>query len=488
MRLRSTAYCQNQPIPQNPFTISIGMAQNITGNDLRKLGFPEGRAIGLALAQLQRKEHKHLSTTDKLNLLRALLADPSAYLTDLAWSHVAGALIPPPSRHVELVERKPYAVYGEEHIEAGARHQMDTAMKLPVTVAGALMPDAHHGYGLPIGGVLATDNAVIPYAVGVDIGCRMALSIFDLPPQWLDQRRQELQHKLIANTRFGGREGFGRGEKLDHEVLHRDEFRAVPFLRNKLDTAAAQIGTSGSGNHFVEFGVVEVTAENATLGVAPGRYVGLLSHSGSRGLGASVAQHYTGLAMDTCQLPPEAKHLAWLGLDTDAGREYWAAMSLAGDYASANHYQIHQRLARALGEKPLAKVENPHTFAWKELVDGREVIVHRKGATPAGAGVLGIIPGSMTAPGFIVAGRGERASLASASHGAGRLLSRTRAKAELSDAEVRRTLQAHGVELIGGGLDEAPQAYKDIFTVMQAQTELVDVLGTFTPKIVRMDG
>ena len=103
----------------------------------------------------------------------------------------------------------------------------------------------------------------------------------------LDQRRQELQHKLIANTRFGGREGFGRGEKLDHEVLHRDEFRAVPFLRNKLDTAAAQIGTSGSGNHFVEFGVVEVTAENATLGVAPGRYVGLLSHSGSRGLGAA---------------------------------------------------------------------------------------------------------------------------------------------------------------------------------------------------------
>ncbi|MBC7446691.1 MAG: RtcB family protein, partial [Hymenobacteraceae bacterium] len=361
--------------PSFLFLPSSAMAISITGNDLRRLGFPEGRAIGLALAQFQRKEHKHLSNTDKLGLLRAVLANPTAFLTDLAWSHVAGALIPPPSRHVDLVERKPYVVFGEEHIEAGARHQMDTAMKLPVTVAGALMPDAHHGYGLPIGGVLATDNAVIPYAVGVDIGCRMALSIFDLPAAWLDQRRQELQHKLIANTRFGGRELFGRGEKLDHPVLSRDEFRTVPFLRNKLDTAANQVGTSGSGNHFVEFGVVEVTADNPVLGVPPGRYVGLLSHSGSRGLGASVAQHYTGLAMDVCQLPPEAKHLAWLGLDTEAGQEYWAAMNLAGDYAAANHQQIHQRLAKALGEKPLAKVENHHNFAWKELLDGREVIV-----------------------------------------------------------------------------------------------------------------
>ncbi len=464
------------------------MAVSITGNDLRRLGFPEGRAIGLALAQLQRKEHKHWSQTEKLDHLKAVLAAPEAFLADLAWSHTAAALLPPPSRHVALVDRKPYAVYGEEFIEPGARHQMDTAMKLPVTVAGALMPDAHHGYGLPIGGVLATDNAVIPYAVGVDIGCRMALSIFDLPPTWVEQRRQELQHKLLANTRFGGRELFVRGERLDHEVLSREEFRTIPFLRNKLDTAAAQVGTSGSGNHFVEFGVVEITSAHNALGVAPGRYVGLLSHSGSRGLGASIAQHYTGLAMDTCQLPAEAKHLAWLGLDTEAGQEYWAAMNLAGDFASANHYQIHQRMAKALGEKPLAKVENHHNFAWKELLDGREVIVHRKGATPAGAGVLGIIPGSMTAPGYIVAGRGERASLASASHGAGRLMSRTRAKAELSDAEVRRTLQAHGVDLIGGGLDEAPQAYKDIFTVMAAQTDLVDVLGNFTPKVVRMDG
>ncbi len=465
------------------------MPKNLTGNDLRRLGFAEGRAIGLALTQLLKKPFQRLTRDEQLDHLRALLADPAAFLADPQWGATAVALLPEEKPKIgELTAGLPYKVYGEDQIEAGARHQMNTAMRLSVTVAGALMPDAHQGYGLPIGGVLATDNAVIPYAVGVDIGCRMALSIFDLPPTWLEQRRQELQHKLLANTRFGTGQGFAPTERLDHEVLTRDEFRTIPFLRGKLDKTAAQIGSSGSGNHFVEFGIVEITAENPVLGVAPGRYVGLLSHSGSRGLGAGIADHYTKLAMTTCPLPPEARFLAWLDLATEAGQEYWAAMNLAGDYASANHHQIHQRLAHALGEKPLAKVENHHNFAWKEIVDGREVIVHRKGATPAGAGVLGIIPGSMTAPGFIVAGRGERAALASASHGAGRQMSRTRALQEVAPVELRRLLDAHGVELIGGGLDEAPQAYKDINTVMAAQTDLVDVLGTFAPKIVRMEG
>ncbi|RSK24777.1 RtcB family protein [Hymenobacter metallilatus] len=465
------------------------MASQLRGNDLRQLGFPEGRAIGLALAQLQRKHLKKLSQTDQLTLLKELLANPTAFLTHLDWSHTAAALLPAPSRHIALTERKDYTVFGAEHIEAGAIHQMETAMKLPVTVAGALMPDAHYGYGLPIGGVLATDNAVIPYAVGVDIGCRMALSVFALPPKHLEQRVPELRKLLLEHTRFGGRDVFRHGQRQDHAVLSRPEFQDVPFLRNKLDTAAAQIGSSGGGNHFVEWGVVDILDPANELGVPVGQYLGLLSHSGSRGLGASVANHYTKLAQDTCQLPAEARHLAWLNLDTEAGQEYWAAMNLAGDYASACHYQIHQRLAKALGERPLAKVENHHNFAWKEqLATGQQVVVHRKGATPAGVGVLGIIPGSMTAPGFIVRGRGEASSLSSASHGAGRLMSRTRAKQELGEAEVRRYLQQHAVDLIGGGLDEAPQAYKDIRQVMQSQTALVDVLGSFTPRIVRMEG
>ncbi len=164
-------------------------------------------------------------------------------------------------------------------------------------------------------------------------------------------------------------------------------------------------------------------------------------------------------------------------------------MNLAGDYASACHHDIHKRMSQALGEKPLAQVENHHNFAWKEVLsDGRTAIVHRKGATPAGLGVLGIIPGSMTAPGFIVRGRGERDSLSSASHGAGRRLSRTQAKAQISEGQLRRELRDHGVDLLGGGLDEAPGAYKDIRQVMAHQRDLVDVLGSFTPKIVRMDG
>ena len=465
------------------------MSQQLRGNDLRQLGFPEGRAIGLALAQLQRKHLKRLAHSEQLALLQRIINHPNDYLTDLDWSHTAAALLPPPSRHIALAERKEYAVFGAEHIEAGAIHQMETAMKLPVTVAGALMPDAHHGYGLPIGGVLATDNAVIPYAVGVDIGCRMALSVFDLPARYLDQRVQELRKVLLDATKFGNRDVFRHGQKLDHAVLARDEFRSIPFLRGKHESAIAQMGTSGSGNHFVEFGIVDITDPANELGLPLGQYVGLLSHSGSRGLGAGVAQHYTKLAKDVCQLPAEAQHLAWLTLDSEAGQEYWAAMNLAGDYASACHHQIHQRVVKALGEKALAKVENHHNFAWRErLADGREVVVHRKGATPAGAGVLGIIPGSMTAPGFIVRGRGEATALSSASHGAGRLMSRTRAKAELGEADVRRTLQEHRIELIGGGLDEAPQAYKDIHAVMRSQQALVDVLGSFTPRIVRMDG
>jgi tRNA-splicing ligase RtcB len=195
------------------------------------------------------------------------------------------------------------------------------------------------------------------------------------------------------------------------------------------------------------------------------------------------------LAKKTCFLPSVAVSLAWLDLSTEAGQEYWIAMNVAGDYSSANHEQIHTRIAKALGEDPLFKVENHHNFAWRErLGDGTEVIVHRKGATPAGDGVLGIIPGSMTQPGFIVKGKGTSDSLNSASHGAGRLMSRSAAKNCITNKMVRQALQTAGVELIGGGLDEAPMVYKDIHSVMAGQHELVEVLGEFTPKIVRMCG
>jgi tRNA-splicing ligase RtcB len=238
----------------------------------------------------------------------------------------------------------------------------------------------------------------------------------------------------------------------------------------------------------VEFGVIEVTEKDAALGIEAGSYVGLLSHSGSRALGANIANHYTKIAKEKRRLPGETSNLAWLSLEEEEGYQYWMAMTLAGDYASACHHIIHEKIARQLGRQPLKMVENHHNFAWKETHNGKEVIVHRKGATPADKNVLGIIPGSMTAPGFIVKGLGEEASVNSASHGAGRRMSRTSAIKSITHAQLNDALTKHGVKLLGGGLDEAPFAYKDIHEVMKAQKQLVETVGLFYPKIVKMDG
>jgi tRNA-splicing ligase RtcB len=251
------------------------------------------------------------------------------------------------------------------------------------------------------------------------------------------------------------------------------------------DKARAQLGTSGSGNHFVEFGTLTLNAPD--LGLEAGTYLALLSHSGSRGAGAAIAEHYSRLAMTLHpELEPELKRLAWLDLDSDPGKEYWHAMNLMGQYASANHALIHRQIAHALDAQVMAQVENHHNFAWKETHGGREVIVHRKGATPAGNGVLGVIPGSMASPGFVVRGRGSEQSLHSASHGAGRVMSRTAAKKQFNWAKVRPTLAAAGVRLLSAGIDESPGVYKDIHQVMAAQMDLVQVIARFDPKIVKM--
>jgi tRNA-splicing ligase RtcB len=187
-------------------------------------------------------------------------------------------------------------------------------------------------------------------------------------------------------------------------------------------------------------------------------------------------------------LPKDFKHLAWLNLDEEAGAEYWAAMTLAGKYASANHAIIHQQIANALRLPILGGVENHHNYAWKEVLDGQEVIVHRKGATPAGTGVLGVIPGSMSAPGFVVRGLGNADSLASAAHGAGRRMSRKQAFQSFTWESVEHKLKSAGVELLSAGLDEAPGAYKDIRQVMSDQSDLVEILAEFQPRLVKMDG
>ncbi len=458
----------------------------LRGQDLINMGFPEGPAIGTALG-IAKQHFPKSNTTYVLAIFRQLLEEPERYAHDPVLAPVVKKLqAQEESKGFELLEEAgDYPVYGEEAIEAGAKKQMDTAMRLPIAVGGALMADAHQGYGLPIGGVLATKNTVIPYGVGVDIGCRMALTVYDLKLDFLENERFRLKKFLQQHTRFG----FDAFEHpMDDEVLERPEFKEIKVVKSLKQRAVKQIGSSGSGNHFVEFGIAKITNEQNEFDLPVGEYVTILSHSGSRGLGANIAKHYTALAKKQCPLPREAQHLAWLDMDSEEGQEYWLAMNLAGDYASACHRHIHHRLAKALGEQPIARVENHHNFAWKErLKDGTEVIVHRKGATPAGKGVLGIIPGSMTAPGFIVRGKGNFQSLQSASHGAGRVMSRRQAKQNISFHKMRKHLSAHGVDLLGGGLDEAPFAYKNIQHVMQAQQDLVDVIGTFQPKIVRMD-
>lgn len=371
-------------------------------------------------------------------------------------------------------------------LESEAVNQMEKACTLPVSVKGALMPDAHVGYGLPIGGVLATEGAVIPYAVGVDIACRMKMTVLDLPVSALEKEQDRLKNAIVRETRFGVGASFK--QRHEHEVMDRDWSCSIITQQNK-DKAWSQLGTSGSGNHFVEFGIF--TAKEKIKDLEPGTYLALLSHSGSRGTGASVCDFYSKLAVKKHpELPKELSRLAWLSLDEAEGREYWEAMELMGHYAAANHACIHRAIAKRLGVPVLLDLENHHNFAWKEkhVIEGRErlVVVHRKGATPAGVGVLGIIPGSMASPGFVVRGRGNDESLHSAAHGAGRVMSRTKANQLFKWNDVNPFLRERGVTLISAGLDEVPMVYKNIHEVMNAQSDLVEIIGQFDPKLVKM--
>jgi len=464
--------------------------KQINGNDLLEIGYPANEILGIAL-KINKKRNGY-NREEMMAHYKSVLADPELYIHDRLFGRLAKAIIEGAQarKRAEVIPLREapldFTIYGREQIEAGALSQMTTAMMLPVTKAGALMPDAHQGYGLPIGGVLATHNAVIPYGVGVDIGCRMSLSVFDIPVQHFEENKTYYKDVLVKNTLFGAGAGFQNKFRTDHEVLDNPLFSSLDFVRNLKDKAWTQLGSSGGGNHFVEFGIIDFQQRDETLDMDGGRYVALLTHSGSRGFGATIAGHYTRLARSVCKLPHEAQNLAWLDLDSEAGQEYWLAMNLAGDYASACHETIHMKIGKALGAQCIAGVENHHNFAWKETWNGEEVIVHRKGATPASKDVMGVIPGSMTAPGFLVRGKGHEEAINSASHGAGRQMSRTQAEKTITSKQMKLVLADHGVDLIGGGKDEAPMAYKDIHAVMAAQRDLVDIIAAFYPKIVRM--
>lgn len=463
-------------------------------NDLIRLGVPQGSALKSGMTFIANFMSQGGDAARLEEELGAIIAKPEAFLGDPQREVFARDLYAPAYKQREALA--PWHQWGSG-LEAGAVQQMANACALPVSVAGALMPDAHLGYGLPIGGVLATEGCVIPYAVGVDIACRMRLTVYDRKASTIAGQKDRLANIIESETRFGM--GCEFEKRRDHDVMDED-WSVSPITRRHKDKAWAQLGTSGSGNHFVEFGEFSVSADEAVAlkesgyEIHPGEYIALLSHSGSRGAGAKVCQHYSRIAMDRrYDLPKEMKHLAWLTFEEEVGQEYWAAMNLMGRYAAANHALIHKHIAKKVGVPQsgiMLDIENHHNFAWKEthVVNGaeREVIVHRKGATPAGAGVLGVIPGSMATPGYVVRGKGNPESLHSASHGAGRVMSRSAAKQSFAWGNVKKQLAAAGVELLSAGIDEVPGVYKDIHTVMAAQTDLVEVLGEFRPRIVKM--
>ena len=464
--------------------------EGMNAKDFLRLGVPLGEATRRATDFVARFV---LGGGDKSRLheeVAAIVANPSEFLADSLRGEFARTLLEVPAEQRTRKYGVKYQQWGDG-LDHEAVMQMEKACLLPVSVAGALMPDAHVGYGLPIGGVLATENSVIPYAVGVDIACRMKMTVLDLSQRDLEHHQDRLTRAIETETRFGVGASFKN--RREHAVLDAD-WSVSPVTRQNKDRAWSQLGTSGSGNHFVEFGVFTAHSPIVSAGreaLPSGEYVALLSHSGSRGTGAAVCDYYSKLAFAQFKdMPNELKRLAWLSLDSQEGQEYWAAMELMGCYAAANHALIHQHIAENLGAQVLLDIENHHNFAWKEqhLIDGveREVIVHRKGATPAGAGVLGIIPGSMASPGFVVSGKGNAASLNSASHGAGRVMSRKAANEKFNWKDVKRFLRERGVTLISAGLDEVPMAYKNIREVMAAQSDLVTVLGQFDPRLVKM--
>lgn len=453
---------------------------------LQKLGMPP-RCVKTAVQSLSRAAQQGtgfgLKGKQAKESIKAVLLNPKDFRNDTVWSELAAELL----KDEAEPRRDPiaYPTWGDD-IDPAAHAQMRDACRVPSAVGAALMPDAHVGYGLPIGGVLACDNAVIPYAVGVDIACRMKLSVLDLPTDALTKRRNLLEEALKGATRFGV--GVEHTPKQHHDVLDAD-WSVTRVTREKKDKAWKQLGTSGSGNHFVEFGLLTLADRDEDLGLDAGEYIALLSHSGSRGVGAAVCSTYSVIAQrmlpDTCT---DLGRLAWLSLDTQEGQDYWNAMNLMGEYAAANHAVIHRLVAKQAGAHVIAGVENHHNFAWKEYHGGREVVVHRKGATPAAAGELGVIPGSMADPAFVVRGKGNPASLASASHGAGRCMSRRQARDTFRFNAVKNELAKRGITVLAAGSDEVPGVYKDIRQVMAAQSDLVDIVAQFDPKIVRMCG
>ena len=378
-----------------------------------------------------------------------------------------------------LTSPKPLKIFGRDLIEQSAIDQMNTCLSIPVAIRGALMPDAHLGYAMPIGGVIELDNAISPSFVGYDISCMVMLTIFDLSHEKFMANRLQYAQILKSVTRFG-RDTFPEGSR-QHYVMSDSRWNETNILRGLKDLAQQQLGTSGGGNHF------------ADLVLLANDRVGLLTHSGSRGAGHKFATHYTKVAKEyTDKIATNvSKGYEWFSIDSDEGQEYLIGMDLLGEYAEANHALIHLHFENESNLNSSGSIKNKHNFAWQEWNDPyfpNGIVNHRKGATPAYFGQLGLIPGSSGTPSYVVMGLGNTASLNSSSHGAGRVGSRKQAIEHHDKPEFEEHMIQEDILHFGLSPDETYQAYKPIAAVMQAQTQNVQVISKMYPKVVIMSG
>lgn len=359
-------------------------------------------------------------------------------------------------------------------------------------VATALMADGHLGYGMPIGGVVAYENAVSPEGVGFDIGCGNKAVKTPIAVRDMRADLPAIMDRIFSEVAFGV--GQASGLWKDHEVFDRDEW-SIPLAKSLRQMAREQLGSVGSGNHYVDL----LEDESGVL------WVGV--HFGSRGLGHKIASNFM---TDGDMMKP----VTVIALDSAEGEDYWPLMELAGAYAYAGRDCVVNQVLDILGTHAQLEVHNHHNYAWKEshVIDGtaREVVVVRKGATPAQPEQQGFVGGSMGDDAVILEGHKsqdadenvllqQRASLYSTVHGAGRVMSRRAAKGRwkkgvqvspgaISREDMDSWINARGVELRGADLDEAPQAYRRLGEVLEAQGDTVHLRHTLSPIGVAMAG
>lgn len=382
-------------------------------------------------------------------------------------------------KKVISTERRPIKMWLND-IEEGALDQARNLANLPFVFKHIpLMPDSHQGYGMPIGSILATKSVIVPNAVGVDIGCGMCAMRTELKEITADQLKETLG---IARSLIPL--GMNWHDEPQDESNMPEGYEDLEIVSKEYKKATQQVGTLGGGNHFIEI-------QKGSDG-----YVWVMIHSGSRNLGYNVAKHYNKLAIELNELyhsqVTSKMELAFLPLRTNEAKNYIAEMKYCVEFALANRKLMMLRMAEALktvmGDFECDEIINKsHNFADWENHFGENVLVHRKGATRAYVGELGMIPGSQGTNSYIVRGLGNPESFQSCSHGAGRKLGRKQAQRELDLQEEIDLLNAKGV--IHGirhakDLDEATGAYKNIDEVMANQTDLVDVVVELTPLAV----